>query len=261
MPDLEPHENDARDARDERPRASPEPVTWRQLGRDLVRPSRVQLAFGLILLICGLALTVQLRGNDERRYSTLRQSELVSILDDVTAETRRIEADIADLTDTKQQLQTGADASAVAAEQARQRLDALEIMGGTVAARGPGIRVTIVDPAGNVDAEVILSAIDELRDAGAEVLEFNDEVRLVASSWVRGEPDALVVDGVRLRSPYQIEAIGDARTLAEATRFRGGLVSTIEGERVQGRVQVVELAEVAIDAVRTPSEPRFARPA
>ncbi len=58
-----------------------------------------------------------------------------------------------------------------------------------------------------------------------------------------------------------ITQIGDARTLAEATRFRGGLVSTIEGERVRGQVQVVELAEVAIDAVRTPSEPRFVRPA
>ena len=238
-----------------------EPVGWRELGRDLVRPSRVQVAFGLILAICGLALTMQLRGNDDLRYSTLRQGELVSILDDVTAETRRIEADIAALTETKQQLQSGVDASAVAAEQAERRLNALEIMGGTVAARGPGIRVTIADPAGKIDAEVILSAIDELRDAGAEVLEFNDEVRLVASSWVRSEPNALVVDGIRLRAPYRIEAIGDARTLAEATRFRGGLVSTIEGERVQGRVQVVELTDVTIDAVRTPAEPQFARPA
>ena len=63
----------------------PEPVTpppstpgapsrsWREIGADLVRPTRSQLVVAAVLLLCGLALTVQLAGADDQRYTTLRQ--------------------------------------------------------------------------------------------------------------------------------------------------------------------------------------------
>ena len=66
------------------------PVTWRELGRDILKPGRGQLVIALILALVGFALTLLLRQPEETRYSTLRQSELVSMLDDVTAETRRL---------------------------------------------------------------------------------------------------------------------------------------------------------------------------
>ncbi|WP_342373471.1 DUF881 domain-containing protein [Propioniciclava soli] len=240
---------------------APGPVTWRELGRDLLRPRRGQLVVGLILFACGFALTVQLSGADEQRYSSLRQSELVAVLDDVTAETRRLEADIAQLENTRAQLISGADASDVARDQAERRLEALRILGGTVPVTGPGILVVIDDPQRKVTTEIMLNTIEELRDAGAEVIEVNDQVRLVASSWVGTADGGLVVDGVRLTPPYRIEAIGDPQTLAEATRFRGGLVSTIEGERVQGSVRVTPEERLEIGSVVTPHTPQFARPA
>lgn len=242
-------------------RPGPAPRGWREIASDLARPSRQQLVVGAVLALCGLAVTVQLAGSPEQRYSTLRQDDLVAILDDVTDETQRLEQEIAQLESTRRQLESGADASAVAAAESERRLEALELLGGTVAARGPGIRVTISDPEQRVTAEIMLNAIEELRDAGAEVLELNDRVRLVASSWIASRDAGLVADGVALTPPYRLEAIGDARTLAEATRFRGGLVSTIEGERVGGRAQVVEVAELDIDSLHTPVPPRHARPA
>ncbi|MDN5571641.1 MAG: DUF881 domain-containing protein [Propionibacteriaceae bacterium] len=235
------------------------PITWRELGLSLVRPRRGHLVVGVVMLLCGLALTVQLRTPAER-YTTLRQSELVAMLDEVTAETRRLEADIAQLEATRGQLQSGADASQVARQQAERRLDELRILGGTVPVTGPGIAISIGDPQRKVTTEIMLNAIEELRDAGAEVIEVNDRVRLVASSWVGTSDGVLQIDGVRLEAPYRIEAIGDPQTLAEATRFRGGLVSTIEGERVQGSVRVVGSEELEITSVVTPRPPEFARP-
>lgn len=236
------------------------PLTWREIGRDLLRPTRSQLAIAAILLFCGLALTMQLSTRAEQRYTNLRQDDLVAILDDVTAETRRLESEIAELELTKARLQSGADASAVARAEAKERLDALELLGGTVRAQGPGIRVTIVDQAGKVTPEIFLNALGELRDAGAEVIEVNDKVRLVAGSWVEAGKGGLVVDGVQLASPYVLESIGDPDTLAEATRFRGGLVSTIEGERVNGSATVVKVTDLRIDTVRAARTNRYARP-
>ncbi len=83
--------------------------------------------------------------------------------------------------------------------------------------------------------------MEELRDAGAEVIELNDTVRLVMRSWFSTDPSGRVTaDGVALEEPYVIEAIGDPATLEAGARFRGGLVSEIEGERVGGRVQITQ---------------------
>lgn len=236
------------------------PRTWREIGRDIVRPGRSQLILALILLLCGLAVTMQLTAQRDQRYTNLRQDELVAMLDDVTAETRRLESEVGQLERTRDRLASGADADQVAREEAHERLDALELLAGTVPARGPGVEITIDDRFGKITPEVLLNVIEELRDAGAEVLAV-DDVRLVASSAVTvGSGGALQIDGVTLRRPMTILAIGDGPTLAEATRFRGGLVSTIEGDRVKGHVTVKERDVIDITATVTPRPMRYGRP-
>lgn len=233
---------------------------WRRIGRDLLRPSRSQLVVAGILLLLGFAVTLQLSGARDQRYTTLRQDELVAMLDDVQAEARRLEGDIAQLEGTRQRLESGAESSALARQEAQRRLDALELLGGTAPAQGRGIRVTITDPHRKLTPEILLNTIEELRDAGAEVMEVDDRVRLVTSSWFATVDGRLQVDGTPLGTTIVIEAVGDPDTLSEATRFRGGLVSTIEGDRVQGTARVVKVDDLAVDSVVTPAEPRFARP-
>ncbi len=241
---------------------APRPFTVRDLGRDLLRPSRSQFVLAVVLCLCALAVTIQVqsRATDDQ-YSTLRRAELVSLLDDLQADNRRLESEIADLEATERRLKSGVDASQLARDEARRRLDSLGLLAGTTPARGPGIRIVISDPAAKVTPEIVLNAIEELRDAGAEVIEVNDRIRLVASSWVGGTAGDLVMDGVAAARPLSLDVIGNPRTLAEATRFRGGLVSTIEAPRVGGEVSVTELTEVTIDAVVGSRTLRFARPA
>lgn len=236
--------------------------SWRDLLRALTRPRLSQLVFALVLALVAFAVTVQVQARSrDDTYSSLRRADLVALLDDLTTESRRLETEIAALENTRRQLQSGADSAQVAQQEARRRLDALELLGGTVRAKGPGVRITLHDPARKVTPELLYNAISELRDAGAEVLEVNDSIRLVAGSWVAAKDGGLVIDDRAVTWPIQIEAIGNPQTLAEATRFRGGLVSSIEGPRVGGSVTVVEVDAVAIDSVVTVRENRFARPA
>lgn len=241
------------------PRQPAESV-WRRIQGDLFRPSRAQLIVAVVLLLSGFAVTLQLSGQRDQRYTNLRQDELVAMLDDVQAEARRLEGEIAQLENTRQRLESGAQTSAVARQEALRRLDALELLGGTAPARGPGIRITINDPHGKLTPEILLNTIEELRDAGAEVMEIDDHVRLVTHSWFATVDGQLQVDGVRVGRTLRLEVIGDPDTLSEATRFRGGLVATIEGERVGGTATVIKVNEVQIDSVVAPSAPRFARP-
>ena len=69
-----------------------------------------------------------------------------------------------------------------------------------------------------------------------------------------------MVDGAVLTMPIVIEAIGDPATLEAGARFRGGLVSEVEGSRVQGSVEIKQISKISVDSVVSPGAPEFAKP-
>ena len=100
----------------------------------------------------------------------------------------------------------------------------------------------------------------ELRDAGAEVIEINDSIRLVASSSITGSTGAVQVDGHDIGPDIVIEVIGDPATLEQGARFRGGLVSEIESEAVGGRVTIDQVQLLEIRSVVEPRPQVYASP-
>lgn len=242
--------------------SDPGTIGWRELARDFVKPGRAQVVFAAILLVLGLAVAMQVRTlASETDYSTLRHDDLVQMLDDLTAESRRLEAEIADLEATRTRLQSGVDSERVAREEAQRRLDVLAILGGTAPAQGQGVRITINDPQRKVTAELLLNTIEELRDAGAEVMAINGTVRVVASTWFSSDAQGLLAAGQRISRPITIEVIGDPHALTEAVRFSGGLVSEVEDDRIGGTVTVVSDDKVTITAVVAAPDNRYAKPA
>ena len=98
MPDEPPSD-------DPRPSAPPDPApfSWASLGRDLARPRVSQLVFAAILALVAFAITVQVQSQArDDTYASLRRADLVALLDDLTAESRRLEGEIATLESTRQ---------------------------------------------------------------------------------------------------------------------------------------------------------------
>ncbi len=238
------------------------PIGWRELVRDFVKPGRAQVVFAAILLVLGLGVAMQVRTRaEETDYSTLRRDDLVQMLDDLNTESRRLETEIAQLEETKRQLQGGVDRERVARDEAQRRLDVLAILGGTAPAQGPGIRITITDPNRKVTPDLLLNTVEELRDAGAEVIAINNTVRVVASTWFGSSNAGLVVDNQLVTTPITLDVIGEPHALTESTRFSGGLVSEVQGTRIGGSVSVVTDERLTISAVITPTPNKFAKPA
>lgn len=229
--------------------------------RTLFRPRPGQFLVAIVLAIFAMAVVMQIRSAaDDEAFSSLRRSELVQMLDGLTQESRRLERELADLEQTRDELASGQDSGRVAREQAEKRLTTMQILAGTVPAQGPGIVIEIHDPEGKVGIDVILNAIGEMRDAGAEVIEFNDSIRVVTSSWVAESRDGLVIDGKPLTAPIRMEVIGDPHALEEGARFRGGMVSEITGPRVGGEVTITRRDLIHIDALHEPRENQYAEP-
>lgn len=234
----------------------------RDLARDFFRPSRGQFVVGVALFLTALIVVMTLRSQaNQPEFANVRQADLIQLLDNVTGETRRLEDQVRELELARTELLSGVDRDQAAREEAARRLEQAQIIAGTVPASGPGIRIQIDDPGAKVTAELLLDAIEELRDAGAEVIELNDSVRLVMNSFF-GTDDrgAVTADGHPLAAPFVIDAIGDPATLEAGARFRGGLVSEVEGDRVGGRVTIEQLQVVEITATVEVGEPQFARP-
>lgn len=235
----------------------------RRLWSAFLRPGRGQVIAALILFVVGIAGVMQIRINSaDDTYTTARREDLISLLDGLGTESRRLEAEINELERTKAGLQSGVDSQRLARENAEKRREELSILAGTTQAEGPGIRMRITDPNSRVSYGVLLNAIGELRDAGAEVIELNDTVRVVASTWFGTDAAGnLLVDGYPVTRPITVEAIGDSHSLDEGARFRGGIVSEIEGPKIGGQVSIEQSARVVVESLHVVADNQYARPA
>ncbi|HVF21393.1 MAG TPA: DUF881 domain-containing protein [Mycobacteriales bacterium] len=229
--------------------------------RDLrsLRPSRSTMLLGLLAGILGFAVAVQVRSRqDAAVFPAARQEDLVRILDDLNSREDRLRLDIDSLERTRDGLTGVVGQEAAALTEARRRAEVLGILAGTLRAEGPGLRLTIADPAGSVTAEVLLDTIQELRDAGAEAMMLND-VRIVASSFVVRSGRGVSVDGTTIAAPYRFVVVGEAQTLAEAMGIPGGVVDVVNSLADAG-VVVDPRPKVVVTALRTIRTPVYARP-
>lgn len=236
--------------------------TSRSILADFLRPGRGQLTVALILLLTALLIVLTLRSQAAQpSYANLRRTELIQLLDNLSAETRRLESDIRSLQTTRDELASGAEGADAARAEANRRLDELQIIAGTVPVHGSGVRITIEDTENKVSPELLLDALEELRDAGAEVIEIGDRIRVTNATWLGLDSEGRVIaDGVVVNAPIILDIIGDPATLEAGARFRGGLVSEIEGARVGGTVSIEQRERVDIDAVVVLDENEFALP-
>lgn len=259
-PEAEASDAPPADGADERePEAPAPPATgWRALGRTMrPRPNRSQLLAALLCAALGFALVVQVQQSAQDPLTSARQDDLVRLLDEVTQRAEQLEDEVAELSRTRDELQSGSGQAQAAVDLAEERASAEGILSGRLPAVGPGLEITIRDPDGLLDAAKLFNVLEELRNAGAEVVELNG-VRLVTSTWFLDSEQGVTVDGQVLDSPYRWTVIGDPDTLNPALEIPGGALATVRTAGAQATTTDHEQVEVT--AVREPAEPQYATP-
>jgi uncharacterized protein YlxW (UPF0749 family) len=216
----------------------------------------------LLCLVLGVAIATQVRQTESGdALETARPADLLVLLDSLQQREAALNTEVAELQRTLASLQAAGSSDQAAIDNAKSRLAALSILIGTVGATGPGVTITIDDPARGVAPETMLDVINELRAAGAEAIEIaagNQAVRVGVDTWVVGSPGALAIDGLTLAPPYSVLAIGDSPTLAAAMNIPGGAVDSVE--RVGGTMAVRQSDRVDITTLRQPKPRQYAQP-
>lgn len=232
-------------------------LAWRRLARiSRLRLTTGNLLAALVTVLLGLALVAQVRSTQAGDLQSLRESDLVGLLDDVSERADRLREEVRTLEQDKERLQ-GSQGDAAAQEAARSRLRSYQILAGTVPVTGEGVELVVTDPQEEISTTVVIDLIQELRDAGAEAIQIGS-VRVVASTWAQVGADGLRVDGQQLDAPYRVTAIGESNTLSGAMAIPGGFIDKVR--RVGGEVEVSEGEKLVIDAVHKGEALKFARP-
>jgi uncharacterized protein YlxW (UPF0749 family) len=233
--------------------SAPEPPARRHMARF----SKAQLLVAVLVAALGFAIVVQLRQTEQQGLATLRQSDLVRILDDVGDRRDRLAAEASDLESQRRELTDVRTGDQAALDAALRRATTLGILAGTVAAKGPGVEVYITDPQVSVRAATLLDLVQELRDAGAEAIQIGS-ARVVASTAFTDVDRGVAVDNVMLIAPYTVRAIGDGQTMATALEIPGGVIASMpEG----AHATVATHEEVEVTALHALPNPAYARPA
>lgn len=228
---------------------------------------RSKVVFGilaaLLMAALGVAIATQVRGTGSGdTLDSARPADLLVVLDNLNQREAALRQEIAALQDTLATLQRSGGGSEAALAEANARLTALSIQVGAVPATGPGVVLTVTDPASGVGSEVMLDMLQELRAAGAEAIQVQGgdgpPIRIGVDSWVTGTPGNLELDGTPLVAPYTVTAIGDSPTLAAALNIPGGVVDTVA--RSGGRVAVEQSDQVTVAALREAKARQYAQP-
>jgi uncharacterized protein YlxW (UPF0749 family) len=229
----------------------------------LRRPrSRGQITAAIVLAVVGFASVVQVQAQERNNdYEGMREEDLVQLLNSLSSASQRAENEIAELEQTRSSLRSDTDSRQAVLKQARERAAVLGILAGTLPAVGQGIVVTVKDPQGNVGIDQMLNGLEELRNAGAEAIEVNNTVRVVASTALEDGEDGIIADDTELAPPYTLEVIGDPHTLSQALNFTGGFVDDIEGPPINGTVLIEQSQSVEVAALAEPRQPEYAEPA
>ncbi len=218
----------------------------------------MQTLVALLVGALAFGVTAQIGQDDATDYTAIRGVELVELLKSIDAANERLGTQIDDLTQTRNELLSSSRRSEDAEKDARQRSEQLAILAGSAGATGPGVAVTIEDPDESVSASQLLDAVQELRDAGAEAIAVNGIARVVAQTYFLDEEGAILVGGTEVQRPFILEAIGDPGTMAEAVRFRGGLIDRVEN--VGGKAVVEKRDKVTITSLADVKGPEYAQP-
>ena len=171
--------------------------------------------------VLGATLVLVLAGVQAHEGAPLAERSRQSLLDQVhsrTVATAALQRQLDALRDRTRALRDAALTSSSAGSAVAARLATEELVAGTVAVRGPGLRVTVDDAtAGSSNNQVLdrdlQSLVNALWAGGAEAVAVDDQ-RLTAQSAIRQAGSSILVNFEPVERPYVLTAIGDPVRLA-----------------------------------------------
>jgi uncharacterized protein YlxW (UPF0749 family) len=206
-----------------------------------MRDRRSQVTLAAVAAILGLLIVVQLRGQaGGSELQSKSAQELTALVANQNTENDRLRAQVATLQNQLAELRADRATGVTSVGQLESDLGRLRAWTGLDPIAGRGLEITI---SGEIDSASVDDLLNELRSAGAEAIAIGD-IRVIARTSVSGVPGSLDVDGVLLRDPFTIRAIGRPETLVGSLTRVGGMIAQLAATTPAATVEVQPIETV-----------------
>jgi uncharacterized protein YlxW (UPF0749 family) len=194
------------------------------LGSSAMRDRRSQVTIAAVAFLLGLLVVVQLR--TQTGGSALQNKsaqDLTTLVGSLNTRNDQLRTEVGSLQGQLDELRADHTNGATSVEQIQAELGRIRAWSGLDPVAGRGVTIVV---SGAIDADSVDALLNELRNAGAEATAV-ESVRVVPGTTVGGDPGSLDVDGVLLRDPFTIRAIGRPDTLVGSLTRAGGIVALL----------------------------------
>ena len=206
-----------------------------------MRDRRSQVSLAAVAAILGLLIVVQLRGQTGgSELQSKSAQELTALVANQNTENDRLRAEVSNLQNQLAELRADRASGATSVGQLESDLGRIRAWTGLDPIAGRGLEITIN---GEIDAPAVDDLLNELRNAGAEAIAI-EGIRVIARTSVSGVPGALDVDGLLLRDPFTIRAIGRPETLVGSLTRVGGMIAQLAATNPAATVEVQPIESV-----------------
>lgn len=214
----------------------------------LKKMTRAQIAMGVISLITVYLIVCQLSSvHMNTAVATPEKLRVDELQTQLTSEKEK-SADLAlQLAETQQSLETYRSESASSDQinnQMKNELDKANTLSGLTDLKGSGVVVTlsdssssVPDASGNYEQYIIHDGdlrmvLTELLGAGAEAVSVNGQ-RIIGTSAVRCVGNTIMINDVKIATPFEITAIGEPGTLEAALMIKGGVADYLKSWSIE----------------------------
>lgn len=200
----------------------------------LRRSNSSRLAVAVVCFLVGMLAVMQFRAQGRVRglEQSLAPPDSAQVISGLVESNTKLRREVTNLEDRVSTYQTTAGQNDL--EILVSELNRMKLVNGLIEASGPGVEVQVT---GRITIQDMQDMINELRNAGAEAIAVNNR-RVVANSVIGRQDGDLVLDGVVLKAPYTLRAIGQPETLERAVERKGGLIPLLRYNNPQLQIEV-----------------------
>ncbi|WP_026476376.1 DUF881 domain-containing protein [Alkaliphilus transvaalensis] len=232
-----------------------------------------KIAIALVCAVLGLIISIQFKTvkneTDGGFISGQRAQQLSLELQNLRTEKERLSLELTELERRQKEYeQTEADENFII-RNLKNDLEKYQILSGNRAVEGPGVVITLEDIPQEYQGDfsfimlrfdIMLDVINKLNSAGAEAISINDQ-RYTATTEIFYNANAVYVNSVPLKQPFQIQAIGDPEIMEAALNMRFGTIYTVKqdyGDRL--KITMKKQNNIVIPRYNRVTNFRYARP-
>jgi len=185
------------------------------------------IAVAVVAMFLGILAVAQFRSQDvySRSLQLETPASLTTLIASLSDRNNSLRDEIFDLRLRVESAQDSVASGRGSLAESERQIAQLKVFSAQSVVRGPGIAVRID---GQCDERALSDLVNELRNAGAEAIAANDQ-RVGPRSWFGpGPAGTITVDGVAVRGPWTMKAVGASDVLYVAITRTGGIVGQFE---------------------------------